>query len=380
MKRNITLIIVLTIISIQVVSAGGVGITPAHYKEFFEPNLEKTFKFYSFNTDPNEGIEIYIEGDLAEYVELSDEFFVGGGGFTVTVKLPNKIDKPGVHEIYVGAIEAREIGSETIGGIVAIRGRIDILVPYPGEYAESTFTISNINEGEEANYEIEVQNLGTKSLNVKPSIEIYKINTTEKLLTLNLPDKIINPKEILNSVGTLNTKELPPGEYQAIAIIDWGKIDTMTKIFRVGEFLIEILDYDYQFEQNRINQFNIEIQNKWNTKIDQVFATVSITDQGNFITNFKTVSANTNPWETKNLTAYFDTTGLETKRYTANIVLSYGDTTTGKLVAIYINKSPRDKYIKYATIATIIALIIIATFIYLILKIKRLSKRNGKKK
>jgi len=381
MKRLI-IFAILIITSLSLISAGGVGITPVHYKEFFEPGLQKSFTFQSFNTDPTKGIQIYTKGDLAQYTNISETYFIGSGKFTVTINLPQKIDKPGTHQIIVGAIESVEKGTATIGGIAAIQGTIDILVPYPGKYAEATFTINDINEGEETSYELEIQNLGTQEISLKPTIEIYKETKTNNFLIRSLNRTILRPKQTLTIIETLRTQNLPPGEYQTTATVDYGPIIEINKTFRIGEFLVEIIDYDYLFEQGKINQFNIKIKNKWNTRINEIFARVSITDQGKFITDFKTVSTSSKPWETKNLTGYFDATNLEAKRYTANIMLSYDNETTSKLVAIYVNKPIRKiNYLLYATIlGGIIAIIIL---IYLLKKIKQLKKlakkRNGKK-
>lgn len=379
MKR-IIIFLTLIIISAQLISAGGVGISPAYYKEFFESNLTKTFSFNSFSADPARGVNTYVKGDLAEYVTLSTDYMLGGGKFTATINLPNKIDKPGIHTILIGVIESTENVGGMIGGIAAIQGRIDILVPFPGRYAESAFVIGNINEGEDAKYKITVENLGSYDLKINSIIEIYKDNMTEKILTETLKESTLKPKGTLMIQSILPTQNLPPGEYQAVATIDWGKNDTINRIFRVGEFLIEILDYDYQFEQGRINPFNIQIQNKWNTKIDQVFASVSITDEGQVVGSFKTVSVDASPWEIKNITGYFDTATLETKRYIARILLSYREESTSKLVAIYINPSLKATYTKYIIIASTIIIIIIAMFTYLILKIRKLKRKNEKKK
>lgn len=381
MKRQIIPIFLL-ILSVSITSAGGVGISPAYYKDFFEPGLEKTYTFHSFNTDANKGINLYIEGDLAPYINLSRTYILGSGEFTATIKLPAQLDKPGVHKISIGAIESTgEITDANIGGVAAIQGRIDIFVPYPGKYAETTFKISNINQGEEAPFEIEIQNLGTQSLEVKPIIEIFKINSTNPLLTKRLTETEMESKETLTIIDTLNTRDFPPGEYKAIATVDWGKEKTqINNTFRIGEFLVEIIDYNYQFYEGKINPFSIQVQNKWNLEISEVFAEVSITDQGKVVGDFKTISVDTSPWETKNITGYFDTTGLEIKRYTARILLSYGGETSSKLVAIYINKPPVKTYKNYIITATLILILIISTFIYLVWKVRKLSKKNEKKK
>ncbi len=59
MKGSIAFnLIILTMMSIQFISAGGVGISPAIYKEFFEPNLTKTFSFHSFSSNSTTGVII----------------------------------------------------------------------------------------------------------------------------------------------------------------------------------------------------------------------------------------------------------------------------------------------------------------------------------
>jgi len=195
-----------------------------------------------------------------------------------------------------------------------------------------------------------------------------------------IPEKNMKSKETLNIQGTINTKELSPGEYVAFATIEGGGTTVINKTLRVGQFLVDIVDYDYKFEQGKINPFVIKVENKWNTKIDEVFATVSITDAGTLVTNFKTVSVDTNPWEVKNITGYLDTSKAETKRYTAKIDLTYGGARTSKLVAIYIDPPVTETYLKYIVAAIIVVLLIIATFIYLIWKVHKLSKKNEKKK
>lgn len=381
MKRRITYsLLVLTIISMQLILAGGVGISPAYYQEFFEPNLTKTFSFHSFSSDPERGINTYVRGDLAEYVTLSEEHITGDGTFTATIKLPEKIQKPGMHTILIGAIEATNDIDSTLGGIAAIQGRIDIIVPFPGRYAESTFTITDINEGEEAKYEITSQNLGSEDLKVNTIIEVYKNERAEKILTETFKESTLKPKETLTIQGDLETEKLTPGEYQAFATINWGSPDIINKTFRVGEFIVEIIDYDYQFEQGKINPFNIQIQNKWNTPISEVFATVSITDSGTLVGDFKTVSVETSPWETKNITGYFDTSNLESKRYVARIEISYAGETTSKLVAIYVNDPATKTYRTYIILAILAIILIIATIIYLILKVQKLQSKNEKQK
>ena len=146
---------------------------------------------------------------------------------------------------------------------------------------------------------------------------------------------------------------------------------------------VDVKDYDYQFEIDKINKFNILIENRWNTRISPVFADVTMTDNGKVMANFKTVSVDTDPWEVKNISGYFDSTGMEAKRYLASIKIKYADSESHKLVAIYLQEPPKEGYAKYETIASsTIAMIIAIISIFLILRIKKLEqqiKNNGKK-
>jgi hypothetical protein len=378
MKRgNIFTISILIILSLQIISAGGAGISPASYKEFFEPGLTKSFEFNAFSYTEGKGVSVYAKGDLAEFVILNSTYLPEGGKFTATINLPEKIEVPGTHKIYIGVMESdEESATGGVGGVAAVQAKIDIIVPYPGKYAESTFTITNINKEEEANYKLKIKSLGSQELLIKPTIEIYKNNMSEKLLTKKLEESTLSPEKTLDLAGTIDTKNFPAGEYQVLTTINWGEITKLNNIFRVGEFLIDITNYSHQFEQGKINEFNIEIENKWNAKINEVSASVAITDKGALVGDFKTVSTETTPWEKKSITGYLDATNLKTKKYTADITLSYGNKTTNKLITIYVGKSSNQNYIMYIAIA----IAIIALSIYLILKRKNPKKKNGNKK
>ena len=387
MRKIYFLGVFIFLISIQLVSAGSVGISPAYFDEHFEPGLKKTFTFNTFNSDHEEGIGIVLEGDLTEYSTLSENFIQGSGQFEVTLNLPEKLNKPGAHTLFIKVFESKNLSEQElsgVGGIAAIKVPITILVPYPGKYTESTFQINNANEGEDTSYELDIKNLGSQEVTLQVTINIFKNNEAgEKILTEKLDEVNLNPKNILNIVNTLNTKELEPGDYYATALVDYGTKDFLNDTFKIGQFLVDISDYDYQFERGRINRFDILIENKWNARIDSIFGEVTITDEGKIVSNFKTATVDTYPWEVKNITGFFDATDLESKRYIANINLFYEDTSSNKLVAIYVQDPPeKESYMIHIILgASIVGLIIILGFILLIIKIiklKKMIKKRGK--
>jgi hypothetical protein len=388
MKRRYYLLLLLILVLPQI-TAGSVSISPAYFIEHFEPSLEKSFSFNTFNSNKEDGIGIELEGDLAKYANVSVDYIQSSGRFSVNLKLPEKLDKPGVHIVYVKVFESKNETGSFVGSMASIRAPIKIIVPYPGKYTESTIRVSNVNKGENARYELNVKNLGTDDVEVDTLVEVFKIdNDGEKVLSNKLDDLYLESKRELDIVEDLNTSSLSPGEYFVKATIDYGKTEIINTTFKIGQFLVDITDYDYLFERGKINKFNIKIENKWNTKIESVYGDVTITDSGKVVSTFRTISLDTEPWEIKNITGFFDTEGLESKRYLANIQLYYGDSKSSKLVAIYVQDPPKEKsYLVYILIGVaIISALIIVAFVILISKIKKLkgqvtmNNKNGKKK
>lgn len=381
MKRLIYIILLIVIIA-PLISAGSIGITPTKFKYFFEPGLEKEITFRIISGEENQSITSYVKGDLAEYVTLSETSFIGSGYFTAKIKLPEKIEKPGSHFIYIGAIEdVNKEGDSAVAGVAAIQSLIEIVVPYPGKYIEAKFEVSDINEGENPEFFLEINNLGSENIDVRQKINIYGENNS-LILTREIPVQHIISKDSLEIIETIDGS-FKAGSYDAILEINYGGNELMelNDTFRVGHFSVDILDYSHIFEVGKINPFHISVGNVWNKKMENVYAEVSITDQGSVIDKFKTPSINMEPWEVTNLTGFFDATNVSIGKYTANIKVFFEYESNHKLVAIYVVEGEKDNiWLIAGAIAGGFLLIVIIVFIYLILKIRKLKKNVQKKK
>lgn len=378
MKRGIFLFIFVIII-IRFVSSGSVGITPAYYKEFFEPNDEKKFTFSIFNSNTEGELKTYVRGDLAQYIHIDKEFVKNNEKFEASLKFPAVIEKPGEHSIYIGVTEVKDL-SEGVGGVAAIESKVTIFVPFPGIYLESTFDVKNINQGELVPYEIVLNNLGTEETVVKPEIKVLdQSQTNQTIISVKLDDVPLKSKESKKINGILDTRMLSSGSYRTILTLGYErKKDKIEKEFKIGKFSVDILDYSYLFKRGKINPFKIEVESKWNTKINRVYAEVIITDSGRIVEQFKTPFLEIEPWEKKNLTGYLDATDLESKRYLANIILYFDDGTTTKLVAIYVQDPPTKETTFYIMIGVSLLVALIAITL-LIIKNKRLFRNQNEK-
>ena len=379
-KRVLILIVFLMVFFLPLINAGSLGISPAKQEFYFEPGIEKTFTFKIVSASSEQITDLYVKGDLAEYVNLSKESVVGQDSFEVYIKLPNKIEIPGKHRILIGAKEHVDELDSGVKGLVVIQVPIYVLVPYPGKYAEASFKISDINEGENAVFELEIFNFGTEKISPNSRIDIYKDEKrTEKIKTKIIEPQEIKSKERILIIDEINTSDFKPGPYFVTVNIDYSKIIEIDDEFKIGTLLIKIIDYSNEFEEGKINKFKIEIESLWNYEIENVYGEVSVTDNGKIIDQFKTPTIDLNSWEKANLTGFFDASEVEEGKYVANLKIFYEDKSIYKLVSIYVIKLGLNSLLLIGGTAGIILIVaVLILIICLIIKIHKL-KKNGKK-
>jgi len=371
-----------------------IGLYSTNLKDtmFFTPNLEKTYT-HSFKTNSGftEDYELYVRMqteavNLTKYVTL-DKYYVEDVPtnslvpFTAYLNLPEKIDVPGYHEIRVGARETQTLGGGNIGVRTAAEARIIIIVLYPYRYIEWSFSTENINVNETATFTINIQNFGEPTIEkARATIKIY--NPEEKLVKTAFSDsKTIMPSKTEVLTATFSTKNMEPGEYKAVAILDYdGNKSTKNASFLIGTLNVDLIDYTKQFIENSTDKMEIKVKSGWNSKIENIYADLDILDKENKTISgksFKTVSETLEPWKTKTLVGYFNTFGLKSDNYSISITLNYNDvakTEYGNIEIIKAEMPEKEKpsFIEMisntTTLFIVIAVLLIANIIWMLLR------------
>lgn len=348
-----------------------VGVTPGDYVIDFVPNFEGEFTF-TFLLDEGIEAEVYVEGDLAQYVSLDKQKIVGSKPVTASLKLPEKIETPGAHRIFIGARQSSN-SQGGLGIIGDVRGIVKVLVPYPGQYAEVSFEGTNANQGWPIDFLVTVNNLGKENLNVKVAINIEE-SEGKFIESLNLGEKFIETTQPAVFTSQLNTSNYKPGNYKATAVVSYGEKETEKEIIvRIGELYLGISNYTRAFEQDKINKIEIEVESFWNDPISNIFANVTILD---YNLGFLTPSADISPWSKKILTGFFDTSEIKEKNFKANVTIHYQEKTTSEIIELELKDQMLfSRAVTYALIAAILALILIFAITVIVL-----LKRQGQKK
>jgi len=381
-RRFIQFIFVFVIFIFLINFVSALGVSPAKVEANFVPGFETEITYTVSHNNPSTEFELYVAGDLNDSVKLDKDKLVGGGSFTASVNLPMIIEKPGGHRILIGVKEVvsekdLEVSGAMIRTSVTIQAVIDINVPYPGKYIETSLSSHNVNSGEPVNFKLGIISKGKEDVSVTPKIDINFGNKT--IETLYFMNREIKSQEKIELEKSLDTSGYNPGTYSALAIVDYGKLAISESTFKIGELSINLVNYTKQIEIGGIQRLNLEIESGWNDNIDGVYAEIFIFNNSGTFAEFETSSTTLEPWERKNIVGFFETDNFEKGFYSANLTFIYYGKNVGKssseLIEIeFIEKESSVKMILFI-VAGIILLIVI-----LLIVIKKYFWKNGKKR
>jgi len=287
---------------------------------------------------------LYAQGELASYTTLpitsidvrsTDE----EKSFTYTIQLPAGLE-PGIKDLDIVALEVPadmkvpESSQTQILSTITVIYQLKVNIPYPGTYADGVLYISEGNANETTTFNANIVNRGTQAIDKVEGELVIKGPTNEEI-------KRIKATSLTNLASQTSQKmqvdwlsDVNPGVYYAEYIVSYGsKQFVLRKTFMVGDYSIEIRNIAVQdFKIGAVAKFNMEVVNKWNQPVDNVYAELQIMDdKGNTVSNTKTITTTVSPLTTSVIYAYWDTQGITVGNYDVHTILHYGDKTTERI-------------------------------------------------
>jgi hypothetical protein len=380
-KRRILVFTFFILISLSYISA--LRISPAKINFNFVPNLEQKMEFIANSYGAHE-LEIFVEGDLEEYITLDkNRLPKEGGTFVVTLKLPSEIEIPGRKATFIGVKEIvdEELAAGAVVVTVAIKAGIYVDVAYPGKYLETSLSSQDVNLNEPVTFNLNIISRGDNQVSFSPKIEIYS-ETEELLDTLEFTDRVMNSGERLELKKIWDSTGYSRGNYYALSKIDYGdRIAESKGNFRIGDLIIEITNYTNKIIRGGIKPFLIEIESGWNDKIDGAYAEIFLNNETKLnLLSFKTSPIDLEPWAQKSIMGYFDTDQLSLGKYVAKITVNYHGKNVEKSISknVEIEIVEEEKF-NYFLIGGII-FGGIAALVIIFLIIKMVFFKHGKKR
>lgn len=378
------MLIILFLLAIPIVQAVGVG-APGGPNKFveFEPGKSVIFQYLlRSNRHGTIGYQFGAEGDLAKYLTFYPKQFdridsTGGTihtPFSVGLDLPQVIDEPGIHEIWVTASEVAPAGAGVIA-LSRIKFLIEVRVLFPGYKIEADLVAPNINENEVSNMKVSISNWGTYPVNsIKAKIDVFD---DDKILvgTVYTNEDSIPVRGSTTLDSYFDSTGLPPGNYSATAEIEWdGGIEIVDDTFLIGTKVVDVTNHTKTLFKDTINPFKINIKSRWNNKLNNVYAIVRLEGK-----DFKTPSLNIDNLGETQLEAYIDTTGMERGNKEVQIVLYFENYQTVYTGEVEILNKPLEEApvaVNTLTISLIlIVLLLVLLNILILLYLKRKKRR-----
>jgi len=340
-------LIVITLFSNLVLA---LGVAPAKVGINFEANLEKEIILRIFN-EQNKDFKavVYARGELAEYLNVDNTLISVKADqseveFKFKINLPDKFDKPGVHEAEIVIMEfedefATNEENVAVTALAAVVSKLQVRVPYPGKYAESRVHIESAMIGENVVFIIPIFNFGKENIeNARARVEIFG-PTYEKLGEFYTNDISINARGEGKVRGSWKA-DVNAGIYHAVVTIEYdGKKERIETNFEVGNKYVNIKEVNVaDFNLGEVAKFDIVIENMWNQLLKDVYGELIVLDkEGTEYTRFKTATIDLEPYGSGLLEAYWSTKNIPIGQYDLDLTIFYEGKESHKLIEANVN-------------------------------------------
>jgi len=352
----LTVFLVLTLCLSQNIHA--LGVAPSREIIDYKQGVQTINARIINNDRADMRLAVYAQGDLAEYAKISDPQIVVSKDepekqFSYQLDLPKDL-KPGTHDLKIIVVQLPETFADSdenilvtdekavlfenkdkesmISATTAVIHQLQVRVPYPESFLEGRFYISEGKVGDLLTFTVPVVNRGTNPVDAYAEI-VIKGPTNEEIASFKTDAQTITGGEESKLVAEW-TAEVNQGVYLAEAIIHYGdEYFTLRKEMNVGNVFVSIEDVKVDgFKLGGIAKFDVDIKNKWNQEIKDVYGELKVLDkEGQGIANVKTLSTDLEGYQEGQLNAYWDTAGINVGSYDVNVILHYAGKTTEKL-------------------------------------------------
>ena len=317
--------IIVLILGLQLVLA--LGIRPAKTTLIFEEGRDHQETFWVVNNEGREfSVRIAVGGEMAQYVTLHTKeltFRSDDGALPVEfeVHLPEEVP-PGISLATI--IVEEDLPSslpDTISSKIVLKHDLLVQGAYPDKYI-----VAKLNFHESANQiriVSEVENLGKKDIGTLQTT-FYVNDKQQQVRTLETETVPLKTKENKLLAATITRSAFDLGEYQVSAVTRYDdQIVEIVKKLIVGQPDVEITYFDKYFTAYKVNPYSMDLLNKWNQQLENVFVNVEVKKEGKKIDEFRTKSVDLEAEMTKRIEDYFDARDKGPGTYTFDMMVNF---------------------------------------------------------
>ena len=383
--RRFSLFLVFTIFLFLLPVVFPLGIAPAQRELTYQQQPQR-YKVDIINNERKDtDIFLSVDGDLKDYVKFDEQKLT----FTAaesekeawyTVTLTGIID-PGSHISKIIAEESLpsiRFGENYVAAKLNVVSMLYLTVPYPEKFVEARLDI--LPTQEKVDVKANLINKGTQDIQ-QLAATFSILDQNQEITAHTTPAKSFKQGALDSLAASFQTKDVKPGLYSAVASISYDNKELkLMRDFQVGSINVGVTDFDEYFAQDTINEFNINVESKWNRDIRDAHAQVYVFRNSKEVASFKGPSFDIRSGEKKKTTLYFNTKGLELGEFNAITTLNYANTTSKKEKSIFLvtkeeyDKNKKNDTTQYLLIA-LITLVVVFIFFMIVILLLLLRKK-----
>ena len=320
------------------------SISPGLTEVFFEPakKFNVSFTINNYDENANFWVEPYIEN--ADFrTEMTNNIITPGRVFVnikslkvmqTEITLPNTLE-PGTYEIKlnVNYDTAEDEGKETLVARATEYYLVKIIVPYREKFLRARVEeVVDKNSDTHVIFKISGQSLSTKNIeDAKAFVKIYSSgNLTDELIS---ETQKISPRETKFYELFLNASNYSIGYYDFETGILYDGLIARAHgdKFLKGDLDMEIGNLSSNvIKKGVINKLKLGLTNKWNKRIDGIYADVVLYSGIDELVKFRSETIGLDAWQRGELPIFIDAGDLEEGDYIVNTIVNFRDLTKSK--------------------------------------------------
>lgn len=332
-QQNLLIWIFMFLIAIQLATA--IGIRPAkttiNVDDYDENNIKIDGKLWVVNNNQGEfTVDLYEEGEMAEFVKIKtnpkrltfrpeDE----AKEVDFEIKFKKEDIPPGTSTAFL-VVEERfgDPEENTFSSKLLLKHKITFNGPYPDLYIQGSLNFHE--KGDEVELVAEVKNLGKKDIQ-EIQTKFYVNDKEQKQHELETDPTDLKTKETKLLKTTIEKDNFnEAGQYEVSAIT---KYDDQTlelyKTLLIGKPEVDITYFDRYLIAYKVNQYTLDLLNKWNQQIRNVYVDVEVFKEGNKIDSFRTRSVDIEAEMMQRISDYLDAKDKGPGKYTFEMTVHF---------------------------------------------------------
>lgn len=327
MKTKTLIWLTVLLLSINLVLA--LGIQPAKTTIIAETTSHYSGQFMIVNTEGAEfQVKVYAQGDFAPYIKLNITALTFSAEDTFKI-IPFEIDlppliPPGVSTSYIVA-EEELLSSDpnVISSKLLLKHKIIIQGEYPDKYVEVKLNFQE--QPTSIKMVSEIENKGKQDLQqVQTTFYVNDKEQKEHILETSSKPLSTNDSQLFSA--EIPKDNFQQGEYTVRAITTYDDLEVeMVQEMRVGQPEVDITYFTPFFIAQKVNEYSLDLLNKWNKEIKNVFVDIEVLKDNKKIDQFRTQSVDLSAEQTKRLQNYFDARNKNEGTYNFDMTVNFWD-------------------------------------------------------